>query len=55
MCQPSIVLSSQAGKVMFKIIHARLQHYVNQELPELQPGIRKGRGTRDQLPTLAGL
>ena len=34
-----------ASKVMFKILHARLQHYVNQELPDIQAGFRKGRGT----------
>ena len=33
---------------MFKILHARLQYYVNQELPDVQAGLRKGRGTRDQ-------
>ena len=34
---------------MFKIFHARLQHYVNQESPDVQVGFRKGRGTRDQI------
>ena len=34
---------------MLKILHARLQHYVNQELPDVQAGLRKGRGTRDQI------
>ena len=34
---------------MFKILHARLQHYVNQERPDVQAGFRKGRGTRDQI------
>ena len=34
---------------MLKIFHARLQHYVNQELPDVQVGFRKGRGTRDQI------
>ena len=38
----------QASKVMLKILHARLQHYLNQELPDIQAGFRKGRGTRDQ-------
>ena len=33
---------------MLKILHAKLQHYVNQELPDVQAGFRKGRGTRDQ-------
>ena len=37
-----------ASKVMLKIFHARLQHYVNQELPDVQAGFRKGRLTRDQ-------
>ena len=34
---------------MLKILHARLQHYVNQELPDVQAGFRKGRGTRDPI------
>ena len=34
---------------MFKILHARLQHYANQELPDIQAGFRKGRGARDQI------
>ena len=34
---------------MLKILQARLQHYVNQELPYVQAGFRKGRGTRDQI------
>ena len=36
------------SKVMLKILHAKLQHYVNQELPDVQAGFRKGRGTRGQ-------
>ena len=40
---------SHASKDMLKILHARLQHYVNQELPDVQAGFRKGRGTRDQI------
>ena len=40
---------SHASKVMFKILQARLQQYVNQELPDVQAGFRKGRGTRDQI------
>ena len=36
---------------MFKICQARLQQYVNHELPDVQAGFRKGRGTRDKLPT----
>ena len=39
---------SHASKVMLKILHAKLQHYANQELPDVQAGFRKGRGTRDQ-------
>ena len=37
-----------ASKVMLKILQARLQQYVNRELPDVQAGFRKGRGTRDQ-------
>ena len=43
----TIALVSQASKVMFKILQARLQQYVNRELPDVQAGFRKGRGTRD--------
>ena len=39
---------SHASKVMLKILQARLQQYVNCELPDVQAGFRKGRGTRDQ-------
>ena len=42
----TISLISHASKVMFKILQARLQQYVNQELPDVQPGFRKGGGTR---------
>ena len=45
----TIVLISQASKVMIKILQARLQQYVNHELPDVQAGFRKGRGTRDQI------
>jgi len=45
---------SHASKVMLKILQARLQQYVNHELPDVQAGFRKGRGTRDQMPTSAG-
>ena len=34
---------------MLKILHSRIQHYVNQELPDVQAGFKKGRGTRDQI------
>ena len=42
-----LVLISRASKVMVKILQARLQQYVNCELPDVQAGFRKGRGTRD--------
>ena len=41
--------SSHASKVMLKIVQARLQQYVNRELPDVQAGFRKGRGTKDQI------
>ena len=44
----TIALISHASKVMLKILQARLQLYVNHELPDVQAGFRKGRGTRDQ-------
>ena len=46
----TIVLILHASKVMFKILQARLQQYMNQELPDEQVGFRKGRGNRDQIP-----
>ena len=45
----TIALISHASKVMLKILQARLQQYVNRELPDVQAGCRKGRGTRDQV------
>ena len=45
----TIALISHASKVMLKILQTRLQQYVNCELPDLQAGFRKGRGTRDQI------
>ena len=45
---------SHASKVMLKILQARLQQYVNRELPDVQAGFRKGRGTRDQVLTFVG-
>ena len=45
-------LISYSSKVMLKILHARLQHYANQELPDVQAGFRKGRGTRDQIANI---
>ena len=44
-----IALISHTSKVMLKILQARLQQYMNQELPDVQTGFRKGRGTRDQI------
>ena len=44
--------SSHASKVMLKILQARLQHYVNRELPDVQTGFRKGRVTRDQIANI---
>ena len=44
--------SSHASKVMLKILQARLQQYVNHELPDVQAGFRKGRGTRDQIANI---
>ena len=44
----TIVLISHASKVMLKTLQARLQQYMNYELPDVQVGFRKGRGTRDQ-------
>ena len=46
---PQIALMSHASKVMLKILQVRLQQYVNRELPDVQAGFRKGRGTRDQI------
>ena len=45
----TIALISHASKGMLKILQARLQQYVNQKLPGVQAGFRKGRGTRDQI------
>ena len=45
----TIALISHASKVMLKILQARLQQYVNHELPDVQTGFKKGRGTRDQI------
>ena len=45
----TIALISHASKVMFKILQVKLQQYVNCELPDVQAGFRKGRGTRDQI------
>ena len=48
----TIALISHASKVMVKILQARLQQYVNRELPDGQAGFRKGRGTRDQIANI---
>ena len=48
----TIVLISHASKVMLKILQARLQHYVNRELTDVQAGFRKGRGIRDQVANI---
>ena len=45
-------LISHAGKVMLEILQARLQLHVNQEIPDVQTGLRKGRGTRDQIANI---
>ena len=49
----TIALISDASKVMLKILQARFQHYVNWELPDVQAGFRKGRGTRDQIANIS--
>ena len=49
----TIALISHASKVMFKILQARLQQYMNRERPDVQAGFRKGRGTRDQLANIS--
>ena len=48
----TIALISHASKVMLKIFPVRLQQYMNQELPDVQAGFRKGRGTRDQIDNI---
>ena len=48
----TIALNSHASKVVLKILQARLQYYVNHELPDVQAGFRKGRGTRDQIANI---
>ena len=45
-------LISHASKVKVKILQARLQHYANQEIPDIQARFRKGRGTRDQIANI---
>ena len=48
----TIALTSRVGKVMLKIPQVRLQWYINREHPDVQAGIRKGRGTRDQIANI---
>ena len=48
----TIALISYASKVMLKILQARFQQYMNRELPDVQAGFRKGRGTRDQIANI---
>ena len=48
----TIALIAHASKVMLKILQARLQQYVNRELPDVQAGFKKGRGTRDQIANI---
>ena len=48
----TIALISHASKVMLKILQARLQQFMNCELPDIQAGFRKGRGTRDQIANI---
>ena len=48
----TVALISHISKVMLKILQARLQQYVNRELPDVQGGFRKGRGTRDQMANI---
>ena len=47
-----IVLISHTSKVMLKILQARLQQYMNYEIPDVQARFRKGRGTRDQIANI---
>jgi len=51
----TIALISHASKVMLKILQARLQKYVNCELPDVQAGFKKGRGTRDQIANICSI
>ena len=51
----TIAFISHASKVMLKILQVRLQQYMNQELPDIQAGFRKGRGTSDQSANTSGI
>ena len=48
----TFALISHASRVMLKILQARLQQYLNREIPDVQAGFRKGRGTRDQIANI---
>ena len=48
----TIAVISNASKVMLKILQTRIQQYMNHELPDVQAGFRKGRGTRDQIANI---
>ena len=48
----TIAFISHASKIMLKILQARLQQYMNHELPDVQAGFRKGRGTRDKIANI---
>ena len=48
----SLLFNMLSSKVMLKIVQVRLQQYVNRELPDVQAGVRKGRGTRDQIANI---
>ena len=50
----TIAIISHASKVMFKILQVRLHQYMKRELPDVQAGFRKGRGTRHQIANIAG-
>ena len=50
----TVTLISHTSKAVLKILQARLQQYVNQELPDVQAGFRKGRGSRDQIANILG-
>ena len=50
----TIALISHTSKVMLKILQARFQQYMNQKIPDVQAGFRKGRGTRDQIANISG-
>ena len=49
---PQIAIISHTSKVMLKILQARVQQYMNHELPDVQAGFRKGRGTRNQIANI---